>query len=150
METIKEAKIYLKQNYEKGAKCPCCGQNVKLYKRKLNSGMAYVLIHIYKQDDWINVKDYLRENKLRNNHDWTLLKYWGLIEEKLLEEKGKAKSSGVWRITELGKKFVECKAVVNKYVLIYNTMFRGFTGEEILIPETLKSYFNYNELMRNL
>lgn len=149
METIKEAKAFLKANYVKGTSCPCCGQNVKLYKRKLNSGMAFVLIHLYKNDGWLNVKDYLRQNKLRNNHDWTLLKYWRLIEEKPLEEKGKTKSSGVWRITPEGKQFVENKGVTNKHVLIYNTMFRGFSEEYIGISEALGNDFNYQELMNS-
>jgi hypothetical protein len=43
MKTITEAKDFLNENYKDGCICPCCNQTVKLYKRKLNSGMARVL-----------------------------------------------------------------------------------------------------------
>jgi len=35
--TILEAKQLLKDNFAQGIECPCCGQFVKRYKRKLNS-----------------------------------------------------------------------------------------------------------------
>jgi predicted transcriptional regulator len=108
METLQESKEFLRANFDKGVSCPCCNQFVKLYKRKLNSGMAMALIHIYKQGNWINVKDYMRKNSLPNNHDWTLLRYWGLIEESTKTEEGK-KTNGVWRITQKGVKFIEKK-----------------------------------------
>ena len=60
METIKEAKEHLRNNFEEGIDCPCCGQFVKLYKRKLNSGMAATLIRIVKFNgsSEVHVKDF--------------------------------------------------------------------------------------------
>ena len=70
-------KEFLRANYEKGCDCPTCGQFVKLYKRKLNSGMAKTLIILeqYFGFEPINVKSFLREQSLTNNHDWTLLRH---------------------------------------------------------------------------
>ena len=60
IETVKEAKTFLRKNFDQGIDCPCCGQFVKKYKRKLNSSMAYALILIGKNrlagyDGWIQV-----------------------------------------------------------------------------------------------
>jgi len=146
METIQEAKEFLKENYQKGCQCPACGQHVKLYKRKLNSGMARVLIEVYKKRDLtsIHVKDHLRKNKLKNNHDWTLLKYWGMIEN--IETNGEQKDSGYWRITLRGIQFVNL-GVAPKHILIYNKKFMGFSNEVTDIRESLGNHFDYNELM---
>ena len=127
MEKINQAKEYLRENFKKGVNCPCCGQFVKLYKRKLNSGMAIALFHIYKQGSWINVKDYMRKNSLPNNHDWTLLRYWGLIEESADKVDESKKNNGVWRITEKGAKFIEKKITVNSHILLYNNKFTGYS-----------------------
>lgn len=150
MNTVKEAKAYLKENFIKGIDCPCCGQLVKLYKRKLNSNMAYVLIQIFHSGkDFIHVKDYLRENNIKNTHDWTLLKHWGLIQERacLPEETGK-KNSGFWRITKVGVWFVLGESEVSKHILIYNNKFQGFSDETTTITHALGDSFNYYELMK--
>jgi len=149
METIKQAKEYLRENFEKGTDCPCCGQHVKLYKRKLNSGMVMALIHIYKQGDWINVKDYMRKNSLPNNHDWTLLRYWGLIEESTEKAEEAKKNNGVWRITQKGVKFIKKQITLNSHILIYNNKFTGYSDTTTDIEKALGSKFNFTELMNN-
>ena len=152
METINEAKEYLEKNFAKGVFCPCCNQFVKLYKRKLNSGMAITLIRMYKHNPygWINVKDYLRENSFRNNHDWTLLGHWGLIEENNKPPDNGGKTLGEWRITPKGREFVLNHIKVPKRVMMYNNSIYGFEGGQISIIEALGSKFNYHELMRQV
>lgn len=149
METIAESKQFLKKNYDKGCICPACGQFVKLYKRKLNSGMAVTLIHMYNYNAyaWINVKDFLREKKLRNNHDWTLLKYWGILEEKPGKPGHGGKTLGEWRITNKGREFVLNRLSVPKRILIYNSQFQGFDTDITSIINSLGEKFIYRELM---
>jgi hypothetical protein len=146
--TVKEVKEYLRENSNEGVKCPCCDQLVKVYKRKLNSGMSFVLIQLYKNRGYINVKDFLRKNSFKNNHDWTLLKYWGLIEEHYNDDESK-KSSGVWKITNKGIDFVLNRITVSKHVLIYNKRYLGSTDEQTTIKECLGENFDFNELMNN-
>jgi len=150
--TIKELKAYLRANFEKGVDCPCCGQFVKLYKRKLNSGMAVTLIRIYNQnkhdeENWIPVKEFLRINKYKNSHDWTLLKHWGLLQEKEQIENNINKSSGYWKITKKGKEFVKNKISVPNKVHIYNNIVLGFSDDNTTIIESLGKHFKYQELM---
>ena len=46
--TLEEAKNWLRARIAKGATCPLCHKYAKLYKRKLNSGMAKFLLDFYK------------------------------------------------------------------------------------------------------
>ena len=150
MTTLDEAKMFILINREKGIKCPCCNQFVKLYKRKLNSGMAITLIRMYNHNKfgWISVKDFLRRYSLKNNHDWTLLRHWTLIEEKPENPEHGGKTNGVWRLTDLGRRFVERKINVMERLLIYNNTFMGFEGTRININYALGDKFDYDELMK--
>lgn len=152
-KTIKEAKEFLRANFEKGVDCPCCNQFVKLYKRKLNSGMAKTLIRIYKEsgdgEKWIPVKEFLRQKKYHNGHDWTLLKYWDLLIEKPKDENTQTKNSGFWKITEKGKSFVENKINLPDRVFIYNNRVLGFSDKEVNIKHCLGAKFNYNEILND-
>jgi hypothetical protein len=154
METIKEAKDFLRGNWEKGVDCPCCKQFVKLYKRKLNSGMALTLCRIYKESisdkKWIPVKDFLRQNKFKNGHDWTLLRFWGLLEEKQKDSNdNETKNSGYWRITEKGEAFTLNKIDVPRQIFIYNSKIYGVSEDRIKITKCLGDDFNYEELMNS-
>lgn len=139
--TIEEAKKDLRKNFERGTSCPCCGQFVKLYKRKLNSGMASTLIRIYKHAkyEWIHVKDMLRMNKYKNSHDWTLLKEWGFIESN--------DAAGEWKITNKGVEFIKGTSTAPSHVHIYNKTTVGFSSTQTDIKESLGNHFNYEELM---
>lgn len=154
MQTIKEAKKFLQSKMSKGVKCPCCEQTVKAYKRSLNSGMTITLYHMFKRykihgDDFFHVKNYLRDETLKNNHDWTLLSYWGLIEQKpiLSKEPG---SKGYWRITAKGIDFVLGRLKVPSYILMYNKQISKpeKNVKSVSFAETLNERFNYEELMK--
>jgi hypothetical protein len=149
-KTLKEAQQHLRNNWVTGTNCECCGQFVKLYKRKLNSGMALTLIRIYNHYpyDQVDVKEFLRQNKYKNNHDWTLLKHWGLLREVLEYNKvSEAKHNGKWMITRRGVDFILYGLPVESHILIYNNKFQGYSDEKIDIVGALGSKFNYKELM---
>lgn len=149
METLQDAKDYLNENYKKGVKCPCCKQTVKLYKRKLNSGMARTLIAMFNGPEGnIHVKDYLREKNLKNTHDFTLLKYWKLIVPIANCDGGQ--ELGLWSITDKGKQFCRGEIKVQKHVLILINKHIGFSEEETTIQESLGNHFDYDELMKGL
>lgn len=159
--TIKEAKAYLRANWHDGIECPCCTQFVKLYKVKLNTGMAYVLIQFYKaylfkkpmaQDKWVHpIKDFKTING-----DYAKLRHWGLVEKmpeeetenkKTTDQEDDKKGSGYWRITEKGKLFVQKQIKVTSNALLFNNKCYGVTGKDIDIVEALRNKFSYSELM---
>lgn len=165
--TLKEAKQFLRENFEKGVACPCCDQFVKQYKRKLNSGMALFLIglyKLYKRDDKVLSKTINSElhstlqfysNKevfevmslSVTSLDYSVLRHFGLTEARVTE--GTKRDSGHWRITGSGICFVEIYRNVSchKYVYLYNNKRQGVSDEKITIQEALGSKFDYKELM---
>jgi len=155
METIEEAKDYLRNNYKKGCTCPACGQFVKLYKRKLNSSMARSLILLYrKSKSNPDVEYYHIYNDLLGvdfgigGSELSKLKYWGMVDELEKDpDNTKSRTSGYWKITEKGKRFVKGELTVQKYVLLYNGELRGFEGDQINIRNSLGNKFDYIELM---
>lgn len=152
LTTLTESVDWVYENKKDGCICPCCSQIAKTYKRKLHKSMALTLINLYKyeeqdQDGWIFVKDFLRVNKLKNSHDWTLLKYWDILEEKPKSEDIKTKTSGFWRITSKGKLFVTNQIYVQKHIYIFDTKLLGYSPETITIVEALGESFDYEELI---
>lgn len=144
METIAESKTYLREHWEKGCKCPTCGQLVKLYKRKLNSGMAFFLINLYKAGEgWHHARNLMHGSF---SMDYAMLRRWGLITEQPNTDETK-RTSGFWRITDAGRQFVEETKTVPTRVHIYNDVIVGFSEEHTTIREALGKRFNYNELM---
>ncbi len=140
METIKEVKDYLRENFEKGTDCPCCGQFVKQYRRKLNSGMAIAMLKIYKL--CANGEYYNISNELIGIHqlEYSKLRYWKLIESKNNE-------NGLWKPTKQGIDFVVGKCTIPKYAYVYNNKLIKLEGEQISIKDALGDHFDYNELM---
>lgn len=153
-ETLAEAKEYLRENWEKGCLCPNCGQLVKKYKRKFNSGMARVLIAIYRidktkpaDDKWIMIsKEVLATGINPTNLEYSKLKHWGLTEER--GDIGEhTPTAGYWRITDRGRKFVEGSVKIPSHIYVYNDKFLEATEEGVSISEALGKHFDYDELM---
>ena len=149
MDTIQEAKIYLRDNWLKGADCPCCGLFVKKYRRKLNSTQCQSIINLYRlsrnSDTYYHITDI--EPKKAGTGELSKLIYWGLVENKINIDTNK-KCSGFWKITKLGKSFVENKLTVPKYCIVYNKKLLGLDDDETTdIVTALGSKFSYPELM---
>lgn len=153
METIAEAKTHLRANFEKGVECPCCGQHVKMYKRKLNSGMALFLMGLYKltcksMPMFYSNKQIMEKMNINTSSlDYSVMKHFDLIAPRV-SELGK-KDSGYWMITAKGVRFAAGHDSINKHVFLYNNKRQGFSDETITIKEALGSKFDYEELMNN-
>ena len=152
-KTIKEGKEFLRAGWEKGVECPCCGQLVKLYKRKLNIGMAVFLISLYKLDqerhDWFHAREILALTKsYTTSRDYCILEYFGLAEPREKDpEDTDRRTSGYWRLTDKGREFVLNHINVLSHVLIFNNRYFRAVGKDINIIQALGNKFNYQELM---
>lgn len=160
METIKQAKEFLRANFSKGCKCPACGQRVMLYKRKINSGMALFLIGLYRLDkrqqdsvpgmisrEFFSNKQIMKEMNINTSSlDYSVLRHFGLIEPRVSED-GK-KDSGYWKITHLGFMFVKHGKEHPKYVFLFNNKRQGFSEEKTTINQALGDKFDFQELMK--
>lgn len=141
-----QAKAWLRAKIDEGARCPCCNQMAKVYKRKINSGMAKALIVMYKHagTDWF----YLPDIRSRwQGRDEAVLRYFGLIEE-ATERRDDGGRAGWWRVTDVGQLYVLNRAQTYKYARVYDGKCLGLVGDLCGIKEALGDKFDYSELMR--
>lgn len=142
--TLGEARDELRELVDHGHRCPLCTQFAKVYRRKLNSGMAVSLIRMYRRAGlgWVNVPD---EIGARSREEGKL-RYWGLVEEagELRDDGGRA---GWWRVTPDGAAFVLLRARVPKYARVYDGRCLGLGGDLVTIRDCLGERFDYGELM---
>lgn len=129
-----------------GSVCPTCTQHAQVYRRKINSGMAISLIKMYqasRRGEFVHVPTVIGARSREEGK----LAYWGLVEEELArrEDGGRA---GWWRVTDMGRLFVEGRMQLPKYALIYNGRCLSFdAAERAGIKEALGVKFNYDDLM---
>jgi len=139
----------------KSTHCPCCRHHVKIYKRKLNSGMAKTLIYTYRffKDRpyaYLDVAHYMLK-QIPNwvPSDYGKLVWWGLLEKcEDPPEKGK-KSSGKYRMTHKGRMFTERRIKVPAHAIEFLSEVESFSETEVDIVQALGKHFNYYELMRS-
>jgi hypothetical protein len=115
---------------------------VRLYSRKLNSGMARWLVALERAGGWARSSEITKSlaGRLSGTDATALLPHWGLIEVRP-EEKG------VWRVTEKGRQFIARELRVPSHVLVYLGECEGFEGEEIDIRHALSDRFDLDELL---
>jgi len=153
--TLVEAKDWLRDRVDKGATCPCCNRKAKVYRRKINSGMAWVLIRIYRQTllgrvvgaGWVHIHD-IFEGYGQKHRDWSTLRHWGLIEGYKRGRDPKRLGAGYWRVTKEGKLFAGGLSRVPLYLRVYDNRVLGPSRETVSVQEALGSAFDYDELMR--
>ena len=148
--TLDEAKQWLRKRLTKGARCPLCHQYAKLYKRKLNTGLAKFLLDLYKigrHEEYHHIASLLHFKTKTSGTDFYILKFWELIEEKSKDINADTKTSGYWKITCKGIAFVEQRLKVPSHVCLYNGRLFGFEGEKVTIGQCLGERFSYSELM---
>lgn len=153
LSTVLDAKNYLRNNFDKGCKCPTCGQNVKLYKRKLNSGMILFLIGLYRLTIktpgriYFQNKEIMSEMNINTSSlDYSVLRHFKLIKESENKD-NKKRNSGYWMLLDLGFQFVKNNIEIPTHVLIYNNTFQGYSDSKSTITKSLGEKFNYQELI---
>ncbi len=134
----------------KPVQCPCCGHAHRNYRRKLNSGMAKVLIALYRLSDrgenWVNVTS-LFPGVSHRGGEWSLMRHWGLILPR--ERRSGVKNSvGDWRMTPLGVAFCENRLEVPRSADIRGGKLLGKSEETTSILGALGNGFSYLELMQ--
>jgi hypothetical protein len=145
--TLEQARDWLRQRTDEGARCPCCTQFAKVYKRAINSGMARALVTMYRVggEDWLHKPTVLRGLGAAAR-DEALLRYWGLVEEEVAVRPDGGRT-GWWRVTPKGGLFVLNVTTVQKYALVYDSRCLGLDGPQVSIVDALGTKFNLNDLM---
>jgi hypothetical protein len=148
---LQELREQVREGRDDGCTCPVCDQFCKVYKRKLNSGMARSIIYCYQV---YKLQPFNLESALRSliashpnvprSGDPAKLRFWGFLER--CEEEG----GGVYRITPSGEKFIMNREPATKHVFIYNNEFLAYGDENTSIKDALGDHFNYAELMGSI
>jgi hypothetical protein len=147
---LADAKAAHTAGLKDGIECALCGRFDKIYKRKLNSGMARVLILLYKQDKkeplgWVHV---LQDLPDVTGGDYGKMVEWGLLMKREGTKDDANPDNGYYRITAKGQMFCQGKIKVPKYLYFYHDrLWPVEDNEETTIQEALGAKFNWNELM---
>lgn len=139
------------QDLRDGAKapCPCCGRWAQIYRRALHYSVGWQLIRLYRKggaEVYVNAARLIVPGQ-QGVGDFSKAKYWKLIERKPLDSNDNKKSSGYWKLTELGSSFVRGLAVIQKTALVFDDTVLGFDGPPINIRDVLSNKFDYKDLM---
>lgn len=142
--TLHQLRTWLLGKAEEGAACPLCQQHVKIYKRKLNSGMARSLIMMYRAGglDYVHLPTTIGSRSREEGK----LRYWGLVEEEIARRPDGGRA-GYWRVTRVGELFVKGETTVYSHARVYNGRCMGLFGEQVSIKDALGAKFSYDELM---
>lgn len=135
----------------KGGTCPCCERFGKIYKRSINTTMAYSLswlVFTAPKDKlgWTDVPRFGPRMVVRSNQLPTL-RWWGLVERN--DEAAKVldlKHVGLWRPTIKGVRFSNNQMAVPKYVFHYNDEVIRFS-EEVMHIAGCGGRFSYSATM---
>ena len=155
-ETLANAAFAVLQGREvrEGVFCPCCDQQVTLYKRTITTTMARGLALFYEHakvngDNWLHFPSYARSKKLGTlgqGGDWAKPRHWNLIELASGRREDGSARTGDARITEDGRRFCERRLTVQKIARIYNDEVVRFEGPMIGIENVLGKKFSYADL----
>ncbi len=143
--TVRDAQQLLARESKHGATCPVCLRPAKIYRRKLNSGMARSVILMYAKagHGWLHVSSYPDISSREEGK----LAHWGLVEESS-RKRADGGRGGWWRVTEHGAAFARGEVKVRSHILTtYNKGFLGYSGDLISIEQALGEKFDYEELM---
>lgn len=156
-ETVTDARERLWDlSHETGTRCPCCNSHAKIYRRKFNSRMAWILIMVTPPclkypGRYLEIGNYLAKKKAMIAGDHGKLAWWGMIEKKPPPVHGVpsgGKSEGLYRVTPRGADFARGLLKVQSHCIEYQSNPLTFDGDLINIEWALGKNFNYQELMR--
>lgn len=144
-EPLADVRTWLQDRLEQGVPCPCCDQLAKVYRRRVNSGMARGLIRFFQRHrtDWGHQPSV--PGLARLGGEWARLTYWGLIEE-AGEKRDDGGRAGWWRITEAGEAYLR-GAQLPRYAHIYNGRCLNVDGEGVTISDALGAPFDLAALL---
>ena len=116
-------------------------------RRKFNRSNALFVAHALHRHghDWFLASEIIESDPLINR-DATQAKHWGLIEEAKTHT-GHGKTDGYWRITPLGRDFVEGRHRVHSHRLSRAGTLIGFEGDSLTLAQALGEQFDYDEHM---
>ena len=163
--TLGDERARLRRTWHAGTECRCCGQRVKLYRRKLTAGMAVALLSVLRasadlgegDEGFLHAEDTLKADRRITSAargDFAKLTYWGLVERAKGPRADGSSRNGFYRVTERGRLFCAGRLRVRPAVYLYNDAeYRAPEGADttpVSIVDALGDRFDYAELMADV
>jgi antitoxin component of RelBE/YafQ-DinJ toxin-antitoxin module len=150
--TLDAARRHVRQHRADGVKCPCCGQLAREYRRALGASSAavVVLLHAVRTTGYVDLPALLAERapRLAGAGGYaTLGKWWGLLEQAPGARDDGSNRTGLWRITELGRRWADGAGTVQRYARLFDGELLGLEGPPITVHDALGTRFDYRELL---
>lgn len=144
--TVAEARELLAaQRYRRGAgkHCPCCGQPLKTYVRRLTDAVARAIIKLYRisNDEPLRADFGLREFTKAGEKASTDASYaalWGIIERH---------DRNRYRLTDVGRRWVDGRLRLPDAAAVTNMVVERWSLREVTAREALKEPLDFDELM---
>lgn len=130
-----------------GARCPVCQRTDKVYPRHINKASIRNLVDLYKHSEQHGYQFYHYTKFMpgeAKHSDFAKFKHIGLIALGDNNDPAK-KTSGTYRMTLVGKQFVEGKHPINERLHIYHDTLLEVTGDRKTINGHWPN-FNFAEL----
>jgi hypothetical protein len=118
--------------------------------------MTRVLIALHRHqpaEEWVHVQKFLAKARfpaaIAASGDYAKLRYWGFIEQQKGEREDGSSRNGFWRITGVGREFVEGKTRVPGHALVFaDRVLRLDPDQQVDVRDALGKKFRYDELMQ--
>jgi hypothetical protein len=136
---------------DEGHRCGKCTRVLRIYRRRLSSAMCRSLVRLY----WLakespnkasfHVRQFDREGA---RGEFGVLSKWGLVHE--VYDPEVRRRTGMWNITDLGKKFIKKKLDVPGFVLMrWGSVALGYAGSLVSAKDCLEysGDFKYSKLV---
>ena len=147
--TLGDAKEIMRRRFrdKERFKCPCCNNWVGKRRRSIAGRHYAELIRLHlatERGAYLHKRDFAMSNT--GGGDFAKLRYWNLIETKPTGPGADKTHSGLWRITDRGRAFVEQRLRLPKYAWDYNENFYEFEGPDASIRDCLGQEFSFSSL----
>lgn len=137
MGSLREARAWVRKLLASGlfGHCPCCGQAVKTYERRVLGTMVAQL----RQLDVNGVTEPSAFVYLSSGGMYAQLRYWELA---------KQDDEGAWFITEKGQRFLHDQERIPKYAYVFNRACKGLSKETVSVRDCVGRRFEYEKIMQ--
>ncbi len=141
---------------EDGVDCALCGRHAKIYAKPLYAAMGRALLHVYRYfqrpdaEEWVHMGQLLGTKPEAHSYaggDPSKLVLWGLLEARPGERPDGSHRVGFYRLTQLGRDFVEGRVMVHRRVRTYAGKVLGFAGPQVTLSDVLGEAFSLTELV---
>lgn len=131
--------------------CAECHQLVKLYPRALRGSILQVLFRLaylgMHNEEYYPPDAILTSLAMTRARDFPILRFWGFVEQPDPEDRERR---GCWRITALGRMFVQGVVKVQRTALVFDNRCYGFEGDTVTFAEMAAEPLNLEEILGGL